>query len=92
MAQMQGAALPVDIMDGVGPKLSRVLSFVHRANRLSVCPSGWLAGLVSLMPIESVFSAPAPPSWGLNGDVPASSPRGRSSEDQFSGWIISATS
>jgi hypothetical protein len=66
---------------GWGRRLSRVLSFVHHANRLSVCMyvciscmsvclyvciscmSVCLSGLVSQMPIESIFSAPAPLSW-----------------------------
>jgi hypothetical protein len=50
-----------------GRKLSRVLSFVHHANRLSVCMYVGmyvcLSGLVSQMPIESIFSALAPLSW-----------------------------
>jgi hypothetical protein len=56
---------------GWGRKLSRVLSFVRHANGLSVCMyvgmyvcmSVCLSGLVSQMPIESIFSAPAPLSW-----------------------------
>lgn len=77
----------------MGSKLSRVLSFVHHANRLSVCMYVGLSVWLGQSDADriNIFCTCAT-LMGLKGDVPASSSRSRSSEDQFSGLIISATS
>jgi hypothetical protein len=86
---------------GWGRKLSRVLSFVRHANGLSVCL--YVGMYVCMYVCLSVWPGQSDADrvnifctcatlMGLNGDVPASSSPSRSSEDQFSGLIISATS